>query len=68
VVRVAHVNWSCELRSHGEWGTEAQMLREGELVIGRRFLTRQQAMAWADQERNDVRTLDSAFTLDQDER
>lgn len=31
-----HLTWSCELRFHGEsYGWEAQILRKGELVIGR---------------------------------
>jgi hypothetical protein len=29
--------WSCELRVHGEWGVEAQILREGELSVAHRF-------------------------------
>jgi hypothetical protein len=46
------VQWSCELRFHGEsFGWEAQILRDGELVIGRRFLLREQAVAWAEHER-----------------
>src|SRR5262245_6264348 len=35
--RVNHVTWSCELRSHGEWGIEAQLFRDGDFVIGHRF-------------------------------
>ena len=38
-VRFAHVTWACELRYHREWGAEARILRDGELVIGRRFDT-----------------------------
>ena len=34
------VTWSAELRYHGEYGVEAQILRNGELVIGRRFVLR----------------------------
>jgi hypothetical protein len=49
--------WSCELRFHGEsYGWEAQLLREGELVIGHRFLLRQLAEAWADTERQILET------------
>ena len=41
-LRRDHVMWSCEFRFHGEsYGWEAQLLREGELVIGHRFLLRQ---------------------------
>ena len=46
-----HVTWSCELRYHGEFGVEAQILREGELVIGRRFDMQAQAVRWAEEER-----------------
>jgi hypothetical protein len=43
---------SCELRFHGEsYGWEAQFLERGELLIGRRFDTRQQAVQWAELER-----------------
>jgi len=50
--RVDHVTWSCELRFHGEsYGWEAQILRDGDLVIGRRFLLRSGATDWADAER-----------------
>jgi hypothetical protein len=40
----------CELRTHGEWGVEAQFLLDGSLLIGRRFDNRVQAVAWATQE------------------
>ena len=43
---------TCELRFHGEsWGWEAQFYERGEFVIGRRFLTRAQAVQWAEEER-----------------
>jgi len=49
---VDHVTWSCEFRFHGEsCGWEAQLLREGELVIGRRFDLRRLAEQWAEEER-----------------
>jgi hypothetical protein len=51
-VRHNHVTWSRELRFHGEsWGWEAQILREGELVIGRRFDLRHLAEQWAEEGR-----------------
>jgi len=51
-LRHEHVTWSCELRFHGEsCGWEAQILREGELVIGRRFDVRRHAVQWAEAER-----------------
>ena len=47
-IQVDHVTWRCEFRFHGEsYGWEAMILREGELVIGHRFLPRQLAEAWA---------------------
>ena len=36
-VRKEGVTWSAELRYHGEYGVEAQILLNGELSIGRRF-------------------------------
>jgi hypothetical protein len=51
-LRHEHVTWICELRFHGEnYGWEAQILREGELVIGQRFDLRRQAVQWAEAER-----------------
>ena len=51
-LRRHHVTWSAELRFHGEsWGWEAQILRDGELSIGRRFDTRALAMQWVESER-----------------
>ena len=51
-LRREHVTWSCEFVFHGEtYGWEAQILRNGELVIGQRFVLRQMAEAWADAER-----------------
>jgi len=40
-----------ELRYHGEYGVEAQLLRDGELLMARRFETRALAVQWAEQER-----------------
>jgi hypothetical protein len=54
-MRHQHVTWSCELRFHGEsWGWEAQILRAGELVIGRRFDLSQLAEQWAEEERKAI--------------
>ena len=50
-LRRDYVTWSCELRYHGEYGVEAQILRDGELVIGRRFDLRRLAEQWAEEER-----------------
>jgi hypothetical protein len=50
-IRREHVTWSCELRFHGEsYGWEAQILRDSGLVIGRRFLLRELAIRWANEE------------------
>jgi hypothetical protein len=45
------VVWSAELRYHGEYGVEAQILRDGELAMGRRFVLKEQAVRWAEGER-----------------
>ena len=46
------MTWSCELRFHGEsYGWEAQILRDGELFDGQRFILRDMAEAWAEAER-----------------
>lgn len=46
--------WEAELCYHGEYGVEAQLLRLGELVIGRRFETRALAVQWAEEERKAI--------------
>ena len=48
------VTWSAGLRYHGEYGVEAQILRNGELRIGRRFPLKEQAIRWAEGERAHV--------------
>lgn len=53
-IRVKHVTWSCELHVHGEWGVEAKILRDGALVIGRRFDLRALALQWAELERTAI--------------
>jgi hypothetical protein len=45
------VTWSAELRYHGEYGVETQILRNGELSIGRRFPLKEQAIRWAEEEK-----------------
>jgi hypothetical protein len=50
-IRKANVTWSAELRFHGEYGVEAQILRNGELTIGRRFPLKEQAVRWAEEEK-----------------
>jgi hypothetical protein len=49
-----HHSWSALLRYHGEWGVEAQIYEDGDLLIGYRFPTRAEAVAWAEAERTDL--------------
>jgi hypothetical protein len=52
IVRREGVRWSCELFFRGEsYGWEAQILRNGELVIARRFDLRRLAEQWGEEER-----------------
>jgi hypothetical protein len=53
-IRKGDVTWSAELRYHGEYGVEAQILRNGELSIGRRFPLKEQAVGWAEEEKAHV--------------
>ena len=46
------MTWSAELRYHGEYGVEAQILRDGELRIARTFTLRDLAVGWAKNERD----------------
>jgi hypothetical protein len=43
-VRRGPVTWSAELRYHGEYGVEAQILRNGDLTIARTFVLRDLAV------------------------
>ncbi len=43
--------WSAELRHQGEWGVEAHISKDGDLVIGRIFDLREWAIRWAEHER-----------------
>jgi hypothetical protein len=52
--RQDHIAWSCELRYHGEFGVEAQILRNGELLHARTFRLRATAVRWANDEREDL--------------
>jgi hypothetical protein len=56
----------CQLRSHGEYGWEAQLFRDGEFYAGRRFDLRAQAVAHAEQTRRDLER--EGWTLAEDER
>lgn len=53
-IYVTHVFWSCELRDHGKWSVEAQILRGGDLFIARRFDVRESAVRWADEQRQHI--------------
>ena len=48
------VVWSAELRYNGECGVECQICREGQLVIGRRFDLKAQAIQWGEEERKEI--------------
>ena len=51
VLRRDGMTWDAGLRFHGEpYGWEAQLFRQGEFAIGRRFDTRALAIQWAEQE------------------
>jgi hypothetical protein len=50
-VQKGDVTWSAELRFHGEYGVEAQILRNGELRIGRRVSLKEQADRWTEAEK-----------------
>jgi hypothetical protein len=39
--------WSAQLLYRGEWGVEAQLLRDEGFLMGYRFNTKQEAVAWA---------------------
>jgi hypothetical protein len=50
-----HALWTGELKFHGEsYGWEAIILREGELVISQRFVLREHAVGWSEEQRRDV--------------
>ena len=54
-IRVNHVTYSAELNFHGEsYGWEAQIFRETDFTIGRRFILRAEAVGWAEAERKDL--------------
>jgi hypothetical protein len=46
-----------ELRYPGEYGVQAQILRNGELTIGRRFPLKEQAVRWTEAEKAHVGAL-----------
>jgi len=49
------VEWSCDLVFRGEsYGGEARVLNQGELFISRRFIVRDLAIRWADEQKTDI--------------
>jgi hypothetical protein len=46
-----HHAYAAQLRYHGEYGVEAQILRDGDVLVGYRFQTRALAVQWAEEER-----------------
>jgi len=54
-IRVNHVTYSAELMFHGEsYGWEAQIFRETEFTMGRRFILREKAIGWAEAEKQAI--------------
>jgi hypothetical protein len=49
-----HKYYTCELKYHNEFGVEAQIFVNADLIIGRRFDTRQLAVNWAMLEKADI--------------
>jgi hypothetical protein len=43
--------YAAQVRYHGEYGVEAQILRDGDVLVGYRFQTRALAVQWAEEER-----------------
>jgi len=52
--RKDYATWSCGLRYHSEWSVEAQIFRDTDFVIGRRFDLRELALRWAEELRGDI--------------
>ena len=51
-VRKDDVTWTSELKFHGKsYGWESITLRDGDLAISRRFLLREGALRWAEEEK-----------------
>jgi hypothetical protein len=44
----------CEMLEHGEFGAEAQFMKNGELLIGKTFETWMLAALWADEQRKAI--------------
>ena len=44
--------------THGEWGVEAQINRDTDFVIGRRFELREEAVRWAESQRQELERSD----------
>src|SRR5262245_10369916 len=54
-IPVNNVTWSAELRFHGEgYGWDCAFFRETEFFASRRFLLREEALAWAELLKKDL--------------
>ena len=51
--------YSCELRYHADWGVEAQILKDGELLVTYGHDTRVLAVQWADEARELIESSDA---------
>ena len=49
-----HKLFSCELKYHREFGVEAQIFGNGDLLVGYRHQTRALAAQWAERKRQDI--------------
>ena len=58
-LRQNHIQWSCELRYHGEWGVEARILRKGALHLSQRFPLHEQAVQCVEDYRRDFEQMES---------
>ena len=54
-LRNDHTMWSCEFRFQGEsYGCQATIFRDSDLVISQRFVLREHAIAWSEEQRGDI--------------
>ena len=49
-----HKLFSCELKYHGDFGVEAQIFENGDLLVGYRHHTRALAVQWATLQKEDI--------------
>jgi hypothetical protein len=50
-IQQGHHTYTCELVFYDQGGTEARILKGGELMVGRRFEEGWQTLQWAEEER-----------------